>query len=59
LAARARSFFERSVDWYIRAMERLEKEGGAPDLGVPIRKRLDTAQSLLEDTVSVKGGRAE
>jgi TolA-binding protein len=59
LAARARSFFERSVDWYIRAMERLEKEGGAPDLGVPIRKRLDTAQSLLEDTVSVKGGRVE
>jgi tetratricopeptide (TPR) repeat protein len=59
LKTRARPFFERSVDWYAGALERLEKEGGASDLAVPIRKRLETAQALLESTVSMKGGRAE
>jgi tetratricopeptide (TPR) repeat protein len=59
LKTRARSFFERSVDWYAGALERLEKEGGASDLAVPIRKRMETAQSLLESKVSRKGGRAE
>jgi hypothetical protein len=59
LMARARSFFERSADWYARALDRLEKAGGAPDLGVPIRKRQETAQSLLEGMVSVKGGRVK
>ena len=52
LKARARSFFERSVDWYAGALDRLEKEGGHSDLAVPIRKRLETAQILLEGTVS-------
>ena len=59
LKTRARSFFERSVDWYAGALERLEKEGGASDLAVPIRKQMETAQALLESKVSGKGGRAE
>jgi tetratricopeptide (TPR) repeat protein len=59
LKTRARFYFERSVDWYGAALERLEKEGGASDLAVPIRKRLDTAQALLENTVSKKGGKVE
>ncbi|NNG46683.1 MAG: hypothetical protein HKM86_06170, partial [Deltaproteobacteria bacterium] len=36
LKTRARFFFERSVDWYAGALERLEKEGGGADLAVPI-----------------------
>ena len=59
LTARARSFFERSVERYAGALERLEKEGGPSDLAVPIRKRLETAQALLESTASVKEGGAE
>jgi hypothetical protein len=34
-------------------------EGGSPDLAAPIRKRLETAQALLEGAVSGKEGRAE
>jgi hypothetical protein len=59
LKTRARSFFERSVDLYAGALVRLEEEEGPSDLAVPIRKRLETAQMLLEGTVSVKEGRAE
>ena len=59
LMARARSFFERSVERYAGALARLEKEGGASDLAVPIRTRLETAQALLEGMVSGKDGRAE
>jgi hypothetical protein len=59
LTARARSFFERSVERYAGALDRLEKEGGPSDLAVPIRKRLETAQALLEGTASVKKGGAE
>ena len=59
LKIRARSFFERSVDRYAGALERLEKEGGPPDLAVPIRERLAAAQALLEGTVAPKEGKAE
>jgi TolA-binding protein len=59
LKVRARSFFERSVDRYAGTLERLEKEGGAPDLAVPIRERLAAAQALLEGTVAAKEGKAE
>lgn len=48
LWTRARSFFERSADWYAGALERLEEGEGPPDLAVPIRKRLETAQLLME-----------
>lgn len=58
LASRARSFFERSVDWYAGALERLEEEEGPSDLAVPIRKRLETAQALLEGGAPVLEGRA-
>jgi TolA-binding protein len=59
LIARARTFFERSVERYAAALERLEKEGGTPDLAMPIRTRLETAKALLESTLSMKGGKAE
>ena len=48
LRKRARSYIERSVDWYAGALERLEEEEGPSDLAVPIRNRLETAQLLLE-----------
>lgn len=59
LKMRARFFFERSVDRYAGALERLEKEGGPSDLAVPIRERLEMAQALLAGTESMKGGRTE
>lgn len=59
LKTRARTFFERSVDLYAGALVRLEEEEGPSDLAVPIRKRLETVQTLLEGTVSVKEGRVE
>jgi hypothetical protein len=59
LKRRARSFFERSVERYAGALERLGKEGGAPELAVPIRNRLGEAQALLEGTSDAKGGGAE
>jgi hypothetical protein len=52
LKARARSFFERSVEWCSGALDRLEKSKGPPDLAEPIRKRLETAQLLLETTAA-------
>ncbi|MBP2675454.1 MAG: tetratricopeptide repeat protein, partial [Deltaproteobacteria bacterium] len=57
LKARARSFFERSVEWCSGALDRLEKAKGPSDLAVPIRKRLETAQGLLESTAT-KGEKA-
>jgi tetratricopeptide (TPR) repeat protein len=59
LKTRASSFFERSIDWYAGALERLEAEEGSSDLAVPIRKRLETAQALLEGTAAAKEGKAE
>jgi TolA-binding protein len=59
LKTRARAFFERSVDRYVGALERLRKEGGASDLAVPIRERLGPAQALLESAAAAKEGGAE
>ncbi len=59
LKIRARSFFERSVEWYAAALDRLGKEGGASDIAEPIRKRLETAKALTENTVSLERGKAE
>jgi tetratricopeptide (TPR) repeat protein len=58
LGTRARSYFERSVDWYAGALGRIEEEDGPSDLAIPIRKRLETAQALLEGAVPVMEGRA-
>ncbi|MBS1245338.1 MAG: hypothetical protein H6R41_1875, partial [Deltaproteobacteria bacterium] len=52
LQDRARSFYERSIDRYAGALDRLEDEEGPADLAVPIRKRLETAQALLEETMT-------
>jgi len=57
LRERARSFYERSLDQYAGALDRLEDEGGAADLAVPIRVRLETAQALLEETMTAKEGK--
>ncbi len=54
LRDRARSFYERSLDRYAGALDRLEDEKGPADLAVPIRKRLETAQALLEETMTAK-----
>ncbi|HEX9191327.1 MAG TPA: hypothetical protein VF847_04470, partial [Candidatus Deferrimicrobiaceae bacterium] len=59
LKTRARTLFERSVDRYAGALERVGKGGGASDLAVPIRKRLGAAQALLESTAAGKGGESE
>lgn len=55
LKERARSFFERSVEWCSAALDRIEKAKGPPDLAEPVRKRLETAQALLEGTAAAKG----
>jgi len=52
LRDRARSFYERSIDRYAGALDRLEDEEGPADLAVPIRNRLVTAQALLEETIT-------
>jgi hypothetical protein len=57
LRNRARSFYERSLDRYAGALDRLEDEEGPADLAVPIRKRLETAQVLLEETMTAKVGK--
>jgi len=57
LRERAGSFYERSLDRYAGALDRLEDEEGPADLAVPIRKRLETAQALLEETMTAKEGK--
>jgi hypothetical protein len=59
LKVRARSYFERSMDWYSGALERIEKEGGTPELAAPIRTRLGVAQALLQSDAAAKEGKAE
>jgi tetratricopeptide (TPR) repeat protein len=59
LRKRARSYIERSVDWYAGALERLEEEEGPSDLAVPIRNRLETSQLLLEEPGTAKEGKAQ
>jgi tetratricopeptide (TPR) repeat protein len=59
LKSRARSLFERSVDWYAGALERLEKGGGTPDLAVPLRKQLQVAQELVESNRDGEEGKGE
>jgi hypothetical protein len=57
LRERARSFYERSLDRYAGALDRLEDEEGPADLAVPIRVRLTAAQALLEETTTAKEGK--
>ncbi len=47
LRTRARTFFERAMDRYSGALDRLEAEEGPSELAVPIRQRLEAAQTLL------------
>jgi outer membrane protein assembly factor BamD (BamD/ComL family) len=57
LRDRAGSFYERSLDRYAGALDRLEDEEGPADLAVPIRMRLTAAQALLEETMTAKEGK--
>ena len=55
LAGRARPFFERSLDWYVGAIDRLEAEKGPSELVIPIRQRLEEAQRLLAGIPAAQG----
>jgi hypothetical protein len=57
LRDRAGSFYERSLDRYAGALDRLEDEEGPADLAVPIRMRLTAAQTHLEETMTAKEGK--
>ncbi len=57
LADRARPFFERSLDWYVAAIDRLEAERGPSDLAIPIRKKLEEVQRLLAEGAPAEGGK--
>jgi hypothetical protein len=50
LAARARTYFERALDWYSGSLERLGVEEGRASLAVPIRQRMLEAQRLMAET---------
>lgn len=59
LRDRTRSFYERSLDRYAGALDRVEhEEGPGSSLAAPIRKRLETARTLLEKTNPPKEGKA-
>ncbi|MBP2676726.1 MAG: hypothetical protein H6Q84_3566, partial [Deltaproteobacteria bacterium] len=57
LRDRARSFYDRSLDRYAGALDRLEDEEGPADLADPIQRRLEAAQALLEGTMTAKEGK--
>lgn len=57
LAERARPFFERSLDWYIGAIDRLEAEKGPSEFAVPLRQRMEEAQRLLAGIPAAGGGK--
>ena len=57
LSERARGFFEKAMDWYVGALDRLEAEGGPAYLAVPIRERIENAQVLLASTNVERGVR--
>ena len=57
LKERARVFFEKALDWYVGALDRLEAEGGAADLATQIRERIGNAQKLLTEPNVEGGGR--
>jgi len=57
LRDRARSFYERSLDRYVGALDRLEDEEGPADLADPIRERLEAALTLLEETTTATEGK--
>jgi hypothetical protein len=48
LRMRARTFFDRAMDRYSGALDRLEEEEGRSDLAVPILERLEETQRLLQ-----------
>ncbi len=56
LKRRARSFFEKGLDWYVGALDRLEAEEGPADLAVPIRERIENVQRLLSEETAPGGG---
>jgi tetratricopeptide (TPR) repeat protein len=57
LKERARVFFEKALDWYVGALDRLEAEEGPADLATQIRERIGNAQRLLTEANVERGGR--
>lgn len=57
LRKRAKSLYERSLERYVGALDRLDDEEGPADLAIPIRKRMDTARALVEETDTAKEGK--
>jgi TolA-binding protein len=56
LKERARVFFEKALDRYVGALDRLEAEEGPADLATPIRERIENAQRLLAEANVERGG---
>ena len=52
LAARARTYFKRALDWYSGSLERLGAEEGSASLAMPIRQRMQEAQRLMAGNTS-------
>lgn len=57
LKERARGFFQKGIDWYVGALDRLEAEKGPADLAMPIRERIEVAQRLFADANPAQGVR--
>jgi hypothetical protein len=49
LRRRAQTFFERAMDRFSGALDRLEEEEGPSDLAEPILERLEETQRLLPE----------
>lgn len=49
LKERARGFFQKGLEWYVEAFDRLEAEKGPADLAMSIRERIEVAQNLFAE----------
>jgi hypothetical protein len=57
LKERARGFFQKGLEWYVGALDRLEAEKGPADLAMPIRERIEVAQRLFAEADVAQGVR--
>ena len=55
LKERAGGFFQKGIDWYVDALDRLEAEKGPPDLAMSIRERIEVAQKLFAEAEAAQG----
>jgi len=57
LKERAGGFFQKGIEWYVDALDRLEAEKGPPDLAMSIRERIEIAQKLFAEAEPAQGVR--